>query len=97
MSISDDIQEIFEKMPEAFLPEKAGGDWIINIANHRVTVEEGQAKDPNLTLGMAAADYAALSFNEADAMGLFMAGKIKVAGDVGLAMKFQNLFERGRR
>ena len=45
---------------------------------------------------MAASDYVALSLGEANAMGLFMAGKIKVKGDVMLAMKFQEMFDPSR-
>ena len=45
---------------------------------------------------MEASDYVALSLGEANPMGLFMAGKIEVQGDVMLAMKFQELFDRDR-
>ena len=44
---------------------------------------------------MEASDYVALVNGEANAMNLFMAGKVKVEGDVTLAMKFQEMFERG--
>ena len=110
MSVADDVNEIFKKLPNAFLPEKAGdidvaiqislsgdgaSDWIINIADGTVVVEQGQAADPSMTLHMDAADYVALSRGEANPMSLFSAGKIRLEGDMGLAMKFQQMFSRG--
>jgi len=111
MSATDDVREILDRMPEAFVPENAagldatiqldltgegGGQWAIKIDNGTIAIDEGQAASPNLTLSMEAGDYAALSLGEANPMGLFMAGKIKVQGDVMLAMKFQELFDRNR-
>ena len=111
MTVADDIQEILSKMPEAFVPEKAaninaviqldltgegGGQWAFKIAEGALSVEAGPAVSPNLSLSMAASDYVALTMGEANAMGLFMAGKIKVQGDVMLAMKFQEMFDPDR-
>jgi putative sterol carrier protein len=109
MSVADDVKEIFEKMPEAFLPEKAsnldvtiqinlngegGGQWMLKIANGQLSVGEGLADSPKLTLTMAASDYVALTRGEANAMSLFMAGKIEVEGDVTLALKFEQMFDK---
>ncbi len=109
MSVADDVQEIFDKMPEAFLPEKAGninttiqlnltgdgaGLWAIAIANGEISVAQESAANPDLTLEMAATDYVDLSHGRANPMNLFMGGKIKLQGDMGLAMKFQDMFER---
>lgn len=111
MSVADDIQKIFQKMPDVFLPEKAadlnttiqleltgdgGGDWVIKIANKTVNVNPGRNVAPNLTLTMAASDYVSISYGEANPVNLFMAGKIKLQGDMTLAMKFPELFTRGR-
>jgi putative sterol carrier protein len=111
MSIADDISQIFEKMPNAFLPEKAAnvnaaiqleltgegaGDWILQVANGTISVNPGQVATPNLILTMAASDYVSLSHGEADPMNLFMAGKIKLQGDMTLAMKFPEMFDRSK-
>ncbi len=111
MSIADDIQKIIQKMPDVFLPEKAtnldttiqleltgegGGDWTIKIANNTVKVNPGRSIAPNLVLTMAASDYVAISYGEANPVNLFMAGKIKLQGDMTLAMKFPEMFTRGR-
>lgn len=111
MSIADDLQQIFNKMPQAFVPEKAagvnaiiqldlsgdgGGSWQLKIANGQISTHTGQAVAPDLTLGMEAKDYVALTRGEANPVGLFMAGKIKLQGDMTLAMKFQEMFDRNR-
>jgi putative sterol carrier protein len=109
VSVADDVKEIFEKMPEAFRSEKApnleatiqieltgegGGQWVLKIGSGQISIDQGQADSPRLTLSMEASDYVALAQGEADPMNLFMTGKIKVAGDVTLAMKFQDMFDR---
>lgn len=110
MSVADDLKEIFEQMPQAFIPEKAagvnatiqlnlsgegGGSWYINIADDQLSTEQGQASSPELTLDMAADDYIALTQGQADPMNLFMAGRILLQGDMSLAMKFQEMFNAG--
>ena len=109
MNVADDVKKILERLPEAFIAEKASGviatiqlelsgegagSWIIKITDGTLAVDEGQADLPNLTLSMVASDYVALTKGEANPMGLFAAGKIKLQGDMGLAMKFQQMFNR---
>ena len=110
MSVADDLQEIFDKMPQAFQADKAagvkatvqlnlsgdgGGNWKVAIANGQIAAEKGEATAPDLTLQMDAGDYVALTRGEANPMNLFMSGKIKLQGDMTLAMKFQEMFDMG--
>jgi putative sterol carrier protein len=48
-----------------------------------------------MTLQMEASDYVALAQGRANPMELFAAGKVKLQGDMGLALKFQQMFSRG--
>lgn len=111
MSVADDIQEILSKMPQAFVPEKAanldstiqldltgdgGGQWAIKIAKGDIAIAEGPADPADLTLTMPAEDYVALSLGEVNPVSLFMSGKIKVQGDLTLALRFQELFDKDR-
>jgi putative sterol carrier protein len=108
MRIPDTAKEIIEAMPSAFLPERAkgltatyqfeltgegGGNWVLEIANQQCQVKEGVVADPDATISLAAADYVALVKGEIDVMRAFMMGRIKVKGNVGLTMKFLNLFQ----
>lgn len=101
--------EVFAQMPEAFLAEKAGdlnatfqfnlsgeggGDWAVVIANGTCTVVEGKVDKPDVTVGMAAEDYVKMTSGELQPVVAFMQGKIKLQGDMNLAMKLQELFAR---
>ena len=109
MSLDDDVRKIFKHLPDAFMPEKANGikaviqielsgegasNWIINIADRKIDVAEGLVNSPSMTLQMAASDYVALTRGEANPMALFAAGRVKLQGDMGLALRFQQLFNR---
>ncbi len=111
MSTADDLQKIFTKMPQAFVPEAAdglsatiqlalsgdaGGNWLLTIDNRQLNVDTGTSPDPDLTLGMDAADFVDLLKGDADPMTLFMGGKITVKGDYSLALQFQQLFSNSR-
>jgi putative sterol carrier protein len=45
-----------------------------------------------MTLTMAAGDFVDLTQGKLNGMTAFMSGKLKIAGDMGLAMKLQSLF-----
>ena len=107
MSVADDVQEIFDRMPEAFQADKAagmratiqllltgdgGGNWTVKIADGQVNTARGETGSPDLTLQMEAQDYVALTRGEVNPMNLFMTGKIKLEGDMTLAMKFEEMF-----
>lgn len=101
--------EIFAQMPQSFLAEKAGdlsatfqfnltgeggGDWAVVIDHGTCTVVEGKADKPNVTVGMAAEDYVKMASGEISPVFAFMQGKIRLQGDMSLAMKIQELFSR---
>ncbi len=102
------VQELMHRMPRAFLPDRAngvdavvqynltgaeGGDWIITIQNGECTVAEGVASNPNMTLSADAQDYKDIITGKLNAMNAFMQGKVRLAGDLNLAMKLVNFFK----
>lgn len=66
--------------------ENAAGPW----------VAEGIASDANVTISMSAADWAGIDAGKVNPMQAFMMGKIKVKGDMQLAMKLQNILSLGK-
>jgi len=109
MPIPDTAKEIIEAMPRAFVPERAkglkatyqfeltgegGGNWVLEIANQQCQVREGVAGKPDATISLAAADYVALVKGELDPIGVFMRGRLKIKGNMGLVMQVLNLFQR---
>ncbi len=102
------IQQLMSNMPKAFIPEKAqgvnsviqyhltgpeGGDWVVNIHDGVCEVTSGTAPNPNMTLTADAQDYKDVITGKNNAMSAFMQGKIKLAGDLNLAMKLSNFFK----
>jgi putative sterol carrier protein len=98
-----------EKMPGAFLPEKAqdvnavihfkftgeeAGDWNARIADGKVEVAQGAPADAaTMTLTADSSDYVKIFTGELDGMQAFMQGKLKLAGDLNLAMKMMQMFK----
>lgn len=102
------VAELMEKMPGAFLPEKAAGldaaiqfkftgaepgDWNAVIKDGKVEVERGTHPNPKMTLSADSQDYVKIFTGELDGMQAFMQGKIKLTGDLNLAMKLMQMFK----
>jgi len=102
------IEKLMDLMPKAFVPEKAqgvdaviqyhltgeqGGDWVITIREGACKVEKGTTENPKLTLTAEAKDYLDVVTGKLNAMAAFSAGKLKLKGDLGLAMKLMNYFK----
>ena len=107
--MTSQVKELMESMPGAFLAEKAGaakaliqldltgengGTWVLDIANGQCQVREEAAPNPNVTVTMDADDFVGLYRNQINPVQAFMAGKIKVSGNVGLVMQLLNWFQR---
>jgi putative sterol carrier protein len=102
------VAELMEKMPGAFIPEKAqgvdaviqfkftgaeAGDWNATIKDGKVDVARGIHPAPKMTLTADSGDYVKIFTGELDGMKAFMEGKIKLAGDLNLAMKLMQMFK----
>jgi putative sterol carrier protein len=101
------VKEVFEQMPGRFRPDKAagsnaviqydisgegGGTWHAIIKDGACTVNQGPGTNPNLTLSMSAQDWLDMVSNKQSGQMLFMSGKLKLKGDMGLAMKLGSMF-----
>jgi putative sterol carrier protein len=73
------------------LSGEGGGKWTAALADGELTLEEGETASPNVTLGMDADDFAAMSSGEINPVSAFMQGKIKISGDMSLAMRLQSI------
>ena len=102
------VAELMEKMPGAFIPEKAqgvdaviqfkftgdeAGEWNATIKDGKVDVARGEHPSPRMTLTADSSDYVKIFTGELDGMQAFMQGKIKLAGDLNLAMKLMQMFK----
>jgi len=73
------------------LSGEGGGKWTVTFGAEGVKVEEGETASPNVTLSMDAQDFLAMSKGQLSPMSAFMQGKIKISGDMSLAMRLQGL------
>jgi putative sterol carrier protein len=102
------IEEVMGRMPKAFQPDRAegveavvqyhltgaeAGDWIIRIGDGLCEVEKGEADGPRLTLSADSDDYLKVLTGQLNAMSAFAEGKLKLKGDLSLAMKLMGYFK----
>ena len=102
------VAKLMSKMPEAFIPEKAAGldaviqfnftgaeqgNWYAEIKNGAVKVEQSVHPNPTMTLTADSDDYVKVFTGELDPMQAFMQGKLKLQGDLNLAMKMNQFFK----
>ena len=71
-----------------------GGKWWLKIHDGTAEAGKGEIDNPNLTLLASAEDYVKIALGQMDGTAAFMQGKLKIKGDMGLAIKFQTLFKR---
>ncbi len=102
------VKDIFDRMPETFLKEKAagmnaviqfditgqgGGLYYAAIVDGELTVGEGAREDSRLTLSASAQDYIDIGTGKLDGQLAFMTGRLAAKGDLALAIKMQSIFK----
>jgi len=104
------VKELVFNHEKAFLPEKAvgvdaviqykflgdqAGDYVVKIAEGVCHVEEGETDNPTMTLTSDGEFFRDVLLGKEDGMKGFMMGKIKLSGDLNLAMKLTSFFKMG--
>jgi len=74
---------------------ESGGTWYVNIANGDAQVTEGMADNPTIVLTASAEDWLEMINGKMNGQTAFLTGKLKIQGDVTLAMKLESLFNLG--
>jgi putative sterol carrier protein len=102
------ILSLMERMKNAFIPEKAvgydvkilvelqgegGGTWVVTIQDQTCTVEKGSVSDPNLIMRGDSQTVLDIFTGKQDGIRAYMQGKLKLVGDMSLAMKMTSLFK----
>ena len=101
------VLEAMQAMTSRFNPAKArgvnatvqimaagdgGGDYAVQIKDGAATLTEGVIANPNVTVNVAAKDWIDMLSGELDPTMAFMGGKLRISGDLGLMMRFQQIF-----
>lgn len=69
-----------------------GGQYHLRVKDGICVVEEGTHADPHVTLSMAGEDFLKVLNGQLSGPAVVMSGRLKVSGDVGLAMQLKSLF-----
>ncbi|MGE5590300.1 MAG: SCP2 sterol-binding domain-containing protein [Bacillota bacterium] len=102
-----DVQEVLKGIEQrlAERPEKlaaqgtyqldltgdGGGTFAMIIGGGRGEIKSGPAENPGVVVTMTAQDFVDLATGKLNAMSAFMGGRLKIKGDMGLALKLQTL------
>ncbi|MES0359476.1 MAG: SCP2 sterol-binding domain-containing protein [Anaerolineales bacterium] len=104
------IEELMNRMPKAFLPDKAGdveaviqyhltgeeaGDWVVKIGDGKCEVEKGTTDNATMTLKADSQDYKDIILGKLDPMTAFMQQKVKLTGNLNMALGLTKYFKMG--
>jgi putative sterol carrier protein len=74
-------------------PDGGADEWTVRFADGACTVQPGHDGDATLTLTMSPVDFTKVITKSGNPVMMFMTGKIKAKGDLGLAANIANFFD----
>ena len=101
------IGDVFSEMVKHFNPGAAagttasfqfaisgpqGGTWALDIKDGACELVTGGVETPSVTISLADEDWLAIREGKLNSQMAFMQGKLKISGDMNLAMKLQTMF-----
>lgn len=110
MADASNVAESIEKMKGRFnagatkgmnsvyqfdLTGDGGGKYHLVISDGSLAVNPGSHEKPSITVTMAASDFVNMTNGKLNPQLAFMSGKLRIQGDMGLAMKMQQIFPAG--
>ncbi|MBI3591041.1 MAG: SCP2 sterol-binding domain-containing protein [Candidatus Melainabacteria bacterium] len=105
--MAETCEESLKEMHKSFKPEVAGnlnatylfdvsgangGKWILEIKSGKCELKSGTHNSPTVTISISDQDWLAIHKGKLNSQMAFMMGKLRVSGDMGLAMKLQSMF-----
>jgi putative sterol carrier protein len=105
------VAEIFEAMPTIFnsaaaagmtktfqwnITGEQAGVWAFKVHDGVCEPAPGGVEKPDVTFTISDKDWIALTEGKLDAQNAFFSGQLKIAGDMGLALKVPQLFPTPR-
>lgn len=101
------IGDIFGEMAKLFKAEAAGtlkasyqfeitgpegGTWALDIQNGACQLVVGGVPEPSVTISLADSDWLKIREGKLNSQMAFMQGRLKIKGDMNLAMRLQSMF-----
>jgi hypothetical protein len=69
----------------------SGGQWAVDCTQPGGVITPGPAPSPRCTVNCTDGDFLAIVNGKLNAQMAFMSGKLRIQGDMGLAMKLQQI------
>jgi putative sterol carrier protein len=100
------VSEVFQEIPNRFdagawgsqnavlqfnITGEDGGSWTATIKDGKIAVEEGSATGADMTVTTTSQDMLGMVSGDLNPVSAFMQGKVRIDGDMSLAMKLQGL------
>lgn len=101
------VKDFFQLLPSRLDPDAAedldaiyqfdlsgaqGGQYFLTIRDGICQISEGMHADPHVVLSMAGEDCVKILKGQLNGPAAAMSGRLKVSGDIGLAMQLRALF-----
>jgi putative sterol carrier protein len=101
------VKEFFETLPSQLdaaaasrvsavyqfdLSGPEGGKYVLSIQNGACTVRSGDHPSPDVTLTLSGEDCMGILAGRLEGMSVAMSGRLKVSGDLTLAIQLKSLF-----
>lgn len=68
-----------------------GGQYHVDVGDGKATVAAGLLSDPDVTISMSGEDFIELATGRLGGTQAFMTGRLRVRGDMSLALRLQSL------
>jgi putative sterol carrier protein len=106
LAMADNVGQVFQEIPGQFdasawgtqdavlqfnITGDDGGTWVVNIKNGVASVSDGPAENPNMTVTTSGPDMLSIVNGDLNAVSAFMQGRVRIEGDMSLAMKLQTV------
>jgi len=90
--LDSDAAEDLDAVYQFDLRGEQGGQYILTIREGSCQVAEGLHADPHVVLSMAGEDCLKILKGQLSGPAVAMSGRLKISGDIGLAMQLKALF-----